>query len=184
MKIRTIFFIFIVVLIFGAPSPLLAASILAQSDNDIAAGDIAVVDVYLNTEGKTINSVEGSILLSGKNGGQFKPTDFSVGGSAFTLWPRKPSLSENGTIISFVGGVPNGVTGSRVRLFSVSLLLQSPGTLSILPQGVTAYLSDGSGTALPVVETASLITIGAKRPLSRDFLSERLNEHQRPLCVG
>lgn len=126
------------------PNFTLAASISAATSGTLAAGDTSVIDVYLNTDGELINTVEGSITVQAKN--PIKIKELSVANSAFTIWPRKPSL-ESGKTITFVGGIPGGIKSNQVRLFRIIAQFDQPGDLIIDTNSVSAYLNDGKATA-------------------------------------
>jgi hypothetical protein len=134
-----------------------AASITVNSKSrQVHAGDVIVIDVFLNTEGAAINTVDGAITLSAT--GQLQVRDISTAGSAVSLWPRKPSLSESGNKISFVGGIPGGVSENQVPLFKVVILAEKTGTVTVSPTG-SAYLNDGKGTLVPIAAQISTIEL-------------------------
>ncbi len=150
------FFLFSFLVIF--PVRIFAVAVTASSTSAVSAGDTSIIDVFINTEGKVINSVDGSIVLSDEHQGNFEIKDISLVNSAFTMWPRKPSL-EADRKISFVGGVPGGVQGDRVLLFRVVVKINQSGNFTIKPDGVRAYVNDGLGTAVNATNTGSIIAI-------------------------
>ncbi len=138
-----------------------AASITTTSQSmQVHAGDVFIADVVMNTEGSLINTIDGSIKISTQ--GQFQVRDISVAGSDIVLWPRKPSLSTDGSTVSFVGGIPGGINDTSVRLFKIILFVEKEGTVQFLPN-VTGYLNDGKGTVKQVTATASSVTLLASR---------------------
>ncbi len=114
----------------------------------MAQGDTAPISVYLNTNGATINVVDGSITLPGN--AVFTMRDIDLAGSALTLWPRTPSLSADGKTLTFVGGVPHGISTSHGLLFTLYVTARTHGAATIAPSKTLAYLNDGQGTALSV----------------------------------
>ncbi len=164
----------------GFPSAAQAAALSVQSDSAFAAGDTAVLDVYLDTQGETVNAIEGSLIFAGPAPRTLRFADLSVGGSAFTLWPRKPSLAADGSTVVFVGGAPSGVSGARIKLFSVSVQSSAPGMITVGPVRATAYRADGTGAAIPVAESRVSVVVGQKRAAPRDFLAERLSKDTTP----
>ena len=172
MNRYTLFSIFILGATMVTPVIARAAIISVQSDNAIAAGDTAIIDVYLDTEGEKVNVVDGSITFGDVVPVRF--VDLSVGGSPFTLWPRKPSLEANGKTISFVGGSPTSVQGSRVKIFSASVTPLAQGVLSVRQVSVTVFRADGLGSSIAATVGNNSIAIGAKRSHPKDYLGERL----------
>lgn len=169
-----------VVLSLFTPVYSYAASMKASSGSTIRAGDTSVIEVYVDTEGQQINSVEGSIILSDEHQGNFQIQDISLAQSSFTLWPRKPSLESNHTI-SFVGGVPGGVIGDRILLFKVIVKINAPGAFTISPNNMQAYLHDGLGTALPIPVKNSVITVGEADTSPQNKWEEIVsNDNQAP----
>jgi DNA polymerase III sliding clamp (beta) subunit (PCNA family) len=79
-------------------SPLYAAKLFLESTGTSTKDGSITLFVKLDTESTTVNSLDGSIVLAGMKD---QVLDIYTGGSAFTLWPNKPSLS--GNIISFTG---------------------------------------------------------------------------------
>ena len=150
--------ILILFTIVFVPSKIFAATINISSGSLVNKGDTSVIDIYLNTEGQNINSLDGSISLSDDHGGNFEVKDLSLSNSVFTMWPRKPSL-EDGQKISFVGGVPGGINGDRMLLFKVIVKINQAGDFKITPKNLTAYLNDGLGTSIKIAENSSTILI-------------------------
>lgn len=156
---------------FLVPSKIFAASISVSSGNTVSAGDTSVVEVYFNTEGQNINSIDGSIFLSDEHNGNFEVKDLSLSNSIFSMWPRKPSL-EDGHKISFVGGIPGGVNGEHLLLFKAIIKINQTGDFKITPSNLTAYLNDGLGTAIKIGENSSTISIGVPGSEPKDKWKE------------
>lgn len=135
------------------PAPVFA-SILYMETNDtpVSVGDTIVVGVYLDADAES-NALDGTINLS-LGMPFFTVQEVSLAGSVLTLWPRTPSLSSDGTHITFTGGVPQGFKGPHQPLFNIILTARAAGTASIIPTDSTVYLSDGKGTPLSVTTRA------------------------------
>jgi hypothetical protein len=139
-------YITLLTLAFFVPLGLSASTVyIDSSQTEFHVGDRAVLNVRLNTEGKSINTVEGNISLDIPIG-VASVGDLSLSQSSFSLWPRKPSLSANGRSISFVGGIPNGLNSDNAILFKIIINLEKPGSVNFAPNDVVAYLNDGKGT--------------------------------------
>lgn len=122
---------------------------LESSRNEISVGDTVIVSAKINAQGVTINTVEGDITL--KSGGtSVAVQEFSLANSSFGLWPRTPSLSKDGQVISFVAGVPGGFNIEGATLFKIIFEAKKEGVITISPQNIAVYASDGKGTKLPV----------------------------------
>lgn len=156
------FLLFVLVTILvstSVPTKTLAARITAAATDTIAVKDTAIIQVFLDTEGEKINVVDGSVTLTDEHGGDFQIKELSVAGSAFSLWPRSPSIDLNSKTISFVGGAPAGLSGSHLLLFKIIASFNQAGAVTVSPSHLTAYLNDGNATSRTITTTSSKITI-------------------------
>ena len=103
------------------------------------------VEVYLDTEGETINTIEGSVILDGFTKDIIA---ISTGESLLPLWPNKPSLVESK--LSFTGGIPKGINGKSILLFIINLKPSTKDELRILPKDLYVYLNNGNGDSIKV----------------------------------
>lgn len=143
--------------IFFLPLFVDAISITAKVGKEVRAGDVFVVDVIANTEGQNINTIEGDILFSDRTK-NFEVQDVSLAGSALTMWPRRPSLSQAGDQISFSGGIPGGITG-EVPLFKIVVRTKQPGEFRVGFGEIFAYANDGKGSQLSVTRVDQLVPV-------------------------
>lgn len=157
--LNRIFVLSVFLLFFIFPGKVFGAYLSVSSRDMLNAGDTAIIDVYLHTEGETVNSIDGALMLGDGIDGNFLLRDFSFTNSVFTLWPRKPSL-ETGNKIYFVGGIPGGISGDRLPLFQIIVEINEAGEFKIKPTGVKIYLNDGLGTSMPVVDKVLSINVG------------------------
>ena len=126
----------------------------------LARGDAEVVAVRLDTNEEAeecINAVEGVLQLTGP----VSAVDVSLGNSIFSIWVEPPTISQDGKLVTFAGGVPNGYCGRIAgdprltnNLFDIIVRTtaiasnngsSTPGQISFTEQTV-AYLNDGFGT--------------------------------------
>lgn len=136
-----------------------AASLYIDSAKSfVSAGDTFVVNVKVNSESKPINSIEGDITVQSTDA-EFEIKEFSLAGSIFGLWPRTPSLSKDGRVISFVGGVPGGFDVNGATLFNIILEAKKEGSIRISPKNIVALANDGKGTKVPVTLEAKTIKV-------------------------
>lgn len=136
-----------------------AASVELESDySKISVGDTVVADVIMDTEGETINVVDGSISIP--NGLKLvEIKELSVASSALSQWARTPSWSQKDGTISFVGGFPGGINKKFVPLFRIFFTAKSAGQVTFMPAEVKAYVNDGLATQAGVHVTPLTVTI-------------------------
>ena len=150
-KIKNIF-VFIAILILFVNNKVNASSLtLVPSSIALNTEEQFYVDVMLDTEGATINGVEGSIIF---------PQEFlsfvraEEGKSIVSLWVEKPSTDENG--VHFSGIIPNGFNGiidpfnqnKKLQGLIVRLVFQAKkyGDAKISSSQFYTTLNDGRGT--------------------------------------
>jgi hypothetical protein len=149
-------------LIIGAAIPFgaSAATVYVQSSRStISVGDTAVVTVKIDADAAVLNTVEGDIVVSSSTAGNLVIQQFSLADSAFGLWPRTPSLSADGTDISFVGGVPGGFSIEGATVFKIIVLAKTAGSITFTPKNMSVFANDGKGTTVPVQVKDTVITI-------------------------
>lgn len=159
VKLNKHYLILFSLMVFLCPYNSFAASIKISAESSVFAGDTSILNVYLDTEGQVVNSIDGSLTLSDEQNGNFEVQEISLVNSVFTMWPRKPSL-EVGNTISFVGGSPEGLSGSRLLLYKVIVKINAPGEFSVVPNETKVYLHDGQGTLIQTNSPVSKIIVG------------------------
>jgi hypothetical protein len=153
----------IALLIVLAPFSTNAASVyLETSNNNLTVGDTAVVTVKINAEGAVINTVEGNIMIK-SSGNNLAVQEFSLANSSFGLWPRTPSLSVNGKVISFVSGVPGGFSIEGATIFKVIVEAKKEGSVTLSPSDFVAYANDGKGTKIVPKMSDVVIKVSSKK---------------------
>jgi len=137
------------ILVFSAiflPYSVFASNVyLETAHTEFFVGDTILIYVKVDSKNKEINAVEGNISL------YYVPDtvlikDISFSESSFSLWPNKPSLSEDLKTISFAGGVPSGLQHQDATLFKIALNLKNTGQITLNPTDISVYLHDGKGT--------------------------------------
>lgn len=167
--------------VFFDASSVSAATLSASTGNAVSAKDTAIIDVYLNTEGEVLNSVDGSVVLSDTHNGNFEVKELSTVNSKFTMWARKPSLSSGG-VVSFVGGTPGGIQGEKVLMFKLVVKINDAGDFTIAPRDLTAYLNDGLGTSRQITKNSSTISVSTAREIPQDSWKQIIsNDNVAPL---
>lgn len=153
------------------PNKIFAATISTSSDSAVSSGDTSIINIFLDTEGELINTIDGSVAFGDDHSGNFEVKDISLVNSVFSMWPRKPSLDE-GHKISFVGGVPSGIKGNRLLLFKVIVKINESGNFYITPSNITSYLNDGLATPRFITKDISTISVGVSNDTQIDRWKE------------
>ena len=156
---------FLSALILGASFlPVQAASLFYQSPAEpIDLNQEFRVDIFLDTEGETINAVAGSLALPAEG---LKLEAISEGNSFLSFWMDKPQL-EAGKI-SFAGIAPGGFAGNRGLLFSLFFSAPQELVTSLEWRELQVLAHDGQGTALAVA--AAPLTLKVEDlPLASDI---------------
>jgi hypothetical protein len=144
MTIKKISYIALLALMFcGSYSSVDALTLYVEQPNGaVRVGDTVVLKVFLDTEDKEVNALEGTVSVSG----DVKIDALHTGGSIFTLWPVAPLYTDQK--ISFVGGNQSSVFGGRLRVFTIAFTPQNTGTITFNTLQLVGYLADGKGTPL------------------------------------
>ena len=156
-----------------------AASIYGEHAAGIGAHDVFVLELFLDTESATVNTIDGTIAFSDP-GAQVEVRDLSVAGSAFTVWPRKPSLSEKGDVVSFVGGVPGGISGQHLSVCKIIISVTKESNLSVLGKNIVVYANDGKGTAVPLTMKFTTVSVGAAKSKPADLWKDIIANDNTP----
>ena len=149
-KITLLKLCFVSAVIVFVPHQSFAARVYLESTRStVSVGDVVIVNVKIDSEGESINSIDGAIGISSRD--TIEVHDFSLAGSLFTVWPRTPSLSRDKNAISFVGGVPGGRTTDSATVFSIALEAMNQGKVTLSPLDMSLFANDGQGTRIAVV---------------------------------
>lgn len=133
------------------PALSMAASISFELPaQEIPIGRDFMVDVFLDTEGESINAVDGSITFPSNI---LKVQEVREGNSQITFWMEKPHaiISETTSMgtINFSGIATAGMSGSRQFLFSVVLHSETIGEGVLDAPQIRILKNDGNGTEVP-----------------------------------
>ena len=132
-----------------------AASLELNTDNNVFdQGKIFTVSILLNTEGQSVNTIEGDINYD-NNVIQAEAID--TGGSFVNFWVEKPDMKTVG-FIHFSGVTPGGVSVLTGEVFKVIFRAKKTGDMNIYLNNVTLYLNDGKGSTIPAkIKNLSMI---------------------------
>lgn len=132
------------------------------------------VNVFVNADGTSINSAEGSLSF---------PTDIlsvvSVTnvGSIFSIWVEQPTYSNSGGTISFNGGLPNpGFSGARGNIIKTTFKTKKPGTAVISFGAGNIYSNDGSGT--DVLKRKSGVSVTVKPAIVKPVVNDEIKDEK------
>lgn len=154
--------IFLMLFLFFPLTAQAAGLSLLTQDNPVNFEQNFQVDLVLDSEGQTINAVQG--MVSFPSGDLFLK-DVSFGDTIVVFWIEKPTIKNN--IISFSGIIPGGYLGTDGKIFSLTFYPQNKNTLSpavmIDLSDVEVMLNDGNGTVIPT----------KLKPLSVGFAGEK-----------
>lgn len=115
---------------------------LTSSNNKVTVGSLITVNLFVNTQGKTINNAEASIQYSND-----LVDVISVKGSLFSLWVESPSFSNANGLISFNGGIPDpGYNGGGGKILTIVAKAKKAGNASFLFSDAAVRENDGLGT--------------------------------------
>jgi hypothetical protein len=149
-----LFILFIFVFFFSRN--VLAASLeLNVEKNTIQAGEIFTATILLNTEGQSINTLEGDLKYDDK---LIKAESVNIGNSFISFWVEKPDIKISGTI-HFSGITPGGISASNSEVFKVMFRTLKTGNTSLLLNNVNLFLNDGKGSLVSTKITNANIKI-------------------------
>jgi len=143
------------------PSFAFASNIYFEtSRTNVSVGDTFIVSVKIDAGGTSLNTVEGDIVLESDKD-VVTVNDFSLAKSVFSLWPKTPVISSDGTI-SFVGGVPGGFKLDKAILFNIIVEANKEGSIKIIPKNMAVYANDGKATRVSSELSSLTINVSPK----------------------
>jgi hypothetical protein len=147
---------------------------IKKTQEEVHVNDVIIFDVYINTEDKEINVVDGSLKIDGN----FEIQTLSTAGSVFNLWPNKPVYSEGK--ISFVGGTASGVSGSNLKVFSIALKPLNTEKIIFSSENMSLYLNDGSGTRIILEKINTNFDVVVSNGENKNELEKIISEDKTP----
>lgn len=143
-----------------------AAILSVQSVSSANVGERIAIDVAIDTEGKSINSIESAIIFSQE---LFSFNGFSASQSSIPVWVEEPKERSIGTV-NFSGVVPGGLDRIYdplrpenksipvVRLFFIS---KKAGTGEFRIGDSQVLQNDGKGTAVSITKINKTISLSS-----------------------
>lgn len=126
-----------------SPAASAATLFIAPPSSEVGVGDKLTLDIKIDSEGVGINAAQAVIRFPKDI---FEAVSLDKTGSALSFWLEEPNFSNADGIISFIGGIPYGVTGGSIQVLKITFTAKGTGsgTFGVSDAAVTA--SDGSGT--------------------------------------
>jgi hypothetical protein len=150
MKIRLAILVFSFACILIPVRPVQAAMLYTGSANQVVyMGDSFVVEWYLDTQGKEINSLDFTVTFSPE---KLEVLDASSGNSFVDLWVKAPTFDNSAGTIRLTGGISGGVSDEKLNVFRATLKAKEIGSAKIsVSKGSDVLLSDGLGTSAGLI---------------------------------
>jgi hypothetical protein len=130
-----------------------------------------IVGVYLDSNDKNINVVDGSISIKANDVGKLYVNPDTTD-SVLTLWPTPPQFIESEGILRFVGGVPNGFKG-KVLILKMRLSSRVAGVANISWSDGSGYVNDGKGTLENISAESLSVNIKSTGDNSTKFYTQK-----------
>lgn len=151
---KILFLIFSTAGIMSIPAPLFAARFYFEAPASLRLGEQVEATLFLDTEGETINAIEGKIQFSED---KLSFSGINDGGSIINFWVEDPIINRNE--VRFSGIIPGGYTGEKGKILSISIEGKKSGKAEIKPIVQNALLNDGNGTPTHVKEEPALFEV-------------------------
>jgi hypothetical protein len=138
--------------------PASAAMLYTGSANQVVyLGETFVVEWYLDSQGKSINSMDLNMTFSAD---KLEVVEVNEGNSVIDLWVKTPTHDNNSGKIKLVGGVSGGVNEDKLNIFRATFRPKDIGKAIIsLEKNSDVLLADGQGTSAGLVFNEVSFTI-------------------------
>ncbi|MEJ0021754.1 MAG: hypothetical protein WDN47_04230 [Candidatus Doudnabacteria bacterium] len=137
------------ILFFSVCSRAHAAVLFSGAANqDVYEGQTFVVDWYLDSEGKSINSLDLKLNFSKDT---LEVSNATAGNSLISLWIKDPTADNSNGNVELVGGITNGINSNKIPVFRTVFRAKTAGAgfINLDPSSVV-LLNDGSGSNEPL----------------------------------
>ena len=152
------------------------------SSTQLTASDEMYVDVYLDTEGESVNAVRLSVVLPK----DFEFTYVNESASIIPLWVESPKKTEDGSVV-FSGIIPGGfggyidpfdvknrAPGIIARIYGIP---QKTGDMTISARDAEIYRNDGTGAR--IVTTITPLSLNVQKSTGGN--TSRISDTEQPL---
>ena len=122
-----------------------AKFLLSPSSGTFTVGSTFDVNVFLDTEGKPVNTVSAILLFPPDKLQLVSPT---VGQSVINVWTAQPVFDNQKGVVSLVGGIPGGINVQSGLITSLTFRVKQVGNSTLLKFSDESRIlaNDGSGT--------------------------------------
>lgn len=152
----TIKLIILFIFIFFFECNVFAASLdLSVDKNTLKQDEVLTLMIFLNTEGQSINTLEGDLKYDEKF---LKAEAINIGGSFVSFWVEKPDNKIPGSI-HFAGVTPGGISSVKGEVFKVVFRAMQKGETNLSLNNVNLFLNDGQGTQASTKSSSMTIKI-------------------------
>ncbi|OGI71005.1 hypothetical protein A3B84_02400 [Candidatus Nomurabacteria bacterium RIFCSPHIGHO2_02_FULL_35_13] len=162
--------IILLTLVFFFSRHVLAAGLELNAErNTLQENEVFMLTVFLNTEGDSINTVEGNLKYDDNF---LKAEIVNIGGSFISFWVEKPNLKTLETI-HFSGIIPGGISTVKGEVFKIVFRTKKTGDTNLLLNNVNLFLNDGEGSLAPakIINTNIKIIQGVNAQNTLDLIS-------------
>jgi hypothetical protein len=166
MNKKTFIFIFVILLFIFKVNDVFAAKLYFDvyknsTDGSISSDDY-LLKVKLDTQGETINAVDGKVVLP-KDIIEIK--EIHDGNSNINFWLQSP-IEKNKGEIEFSGITPGGISGENLLLFSTIVHQNNKNQGNILFDSIKVLKNDGQGTEIKTSITNLDLPINTPRSIA------------------
>lgn len=159
VNIFTVVIIIFVFSLFSTSRAEAASLYLRASNSKVTVGSLVTINLFVDTQGKTINNAEAAIQFSND---LVDVVSVSSRSSIFSLWVEAPSYSNGSGRVSFNGGVPDpGYNGGGGNVLSIIVKAKKAGTASFIFSGAAVRENDGLGTDILSGQSSASIVISS-----------------------
>lgn len=179
---RNIFILFFLVVASSFFTTSVSASVLKiETDfNVLHVGDVFVVEVVADTEMRTINAIETTIMFPAE---LLSYVSSDEGDSVVNLWIQKPKLNGSDRV-SFSGITPGGFTQKKAPILALTFKVIKEGQANIEILDSTLLLNDGLGTADSVrEENVHISVLAGDSKVVVNTVDEEIPEHFNPEII-
>lgn len=126
------------------------------------------IGLFLNTEGETVNAIEGKIQYQDS---EWEFQEIRDGETIVNFWLERPQEPSCATLceIKFSGIIPGGYTSPRGFLFSMVLVPKISGKISLKTSGERVLLHDGIGNTATIRQAPLILETSDTQPVINEI---------------
>ena len=149
--------------VFGAKTVNAASFSLIGDKDKVAVGESMQVDLFIDSENISINTIGGLIV--------FDPNLLQVekilnGNSIITFWVESPKEDNINGTINFSGIIPGGIVNQKGYVFSILFSAKQTGQTPVTISSPVVLQNDGVGNSLPVSSKEFQLNISGDKDVS------------------